>query len=47
MTIWEQITQAQANRQSQTRFIEDGQEVQIRILPNGWSEGFTSMGWEA
>jgi len=46
MNIWEKIVEAQANKQNQTRFIEDGQEVQIRIMPNGWHEGFISMGWE-
>lgn len=43
MTMWEKIIEAQVSKQDQTRFIEDGQEVQIRIIPNGWYEGFVSM----
>lgn len=43
MTIWETIIEAQAKKQSQTKCLENGQEVQIVIEQNGWYEGFVSM----
>jgi len=43
MNVWKKIVEAQSKRQEQTSYIEDGQEVQIRIRQNGWYEGFVSM----
>jgi len=43
MNMWEKITEAQARKQNQISFNENGQEVQIRIEQNGWYEGYISM----
>jgi hypothetical protein len=43
MTMWEKIIEAQAKRQERSSFVEDGQEVQIRVMQNGWYEGYVSM----
>jgi hypothetical protein len=43
MTMWEKIVEAQARKQDKLTFNEDGQEVQIKVIQNGWYEGFVSM----
>jgi hypothetical protein len=43
MTIWEKIIEAQENKQNETTFIDNGQAVHIRVIQNGWYEGFVSM----
>jgi len=43
MTMWEKITQAQIRKQEQLTFIEDGSEIQMKVIQNGWYEGFVSM----
>jgi hypothetical protein len=43
MNIWEKITEAQTNKQSQIKFRENGQEVHVVLIQNGWYEGYVSM----
>jgi len=43
MTMWEKITEAQVQKQSKIKYLENGEEVHIIIQPNGWYEGYVSM----
>jgi len=43
MSMWEKITEAQARRQNQIAFNEEGRDVQIIIEQNGWYEGYISF----
>ena len=43
MTMWEKIIEAQIRKHEHLTFIENGEEVQIKVIPNGWYEGYVSM----
>jgi hypothetical protein len=41
--MWDIIIEAQARKQDNVVFVEDGQEVRIRITQNGWYEGYVPI----